>query len=328
MIDFMIFRYNFVWDRTRAIRKDITQQHLCDLIAVSLTEKCARFHIHCAFALCEEEPKDFDTKINEENLGNCLQSLKDLYHDLSAFKNIKCPNEEEFRCYDILRNLNDRDIVREMQKYDKNIRGSDQVKFAIRVFYALQSNNYIQFFNLLRKATYLNACLMHRYLNKIRLKAVTVMSRAFKSQKTEFVMINSDKLAFCLGFEEIELNLFCSKIGLNFDEQQRKVRLPRVFRHDNFTLSPSRSIIIDSKLTCPIGQVVHGGQLPPNPYRMYQLHDSFDEFGRLKKDSSEVIDQQTNASIFQPKQQLNTSIIQNKEFIFKEPQQPVKVNIF
>ena len=34
--------FDFLWNRTRAIRKDITQQHLGDTTAVELMEKCAR----------------------------------------------------------------------------------------------------------------------------------------------------------------------------------------------------------------------------------------------------------------------------------------------
>ena len=35
--------FDFLWNRTRAIRKDITQQHLGDTTAVELMEKCARY---------------------------------------------------------------------------------------------------------------------------------------------------------------------------------------------------------------------------------------------------------------------------------------------
>lgn len=68
--------YHFLWDRTRSIRKDITQQELCSTETVSLVEQCSRFHIHCAARLIAEEPQVFDQKINTENLTKCLQSLK------------------------------------------------------------------------------------------------------------------------------------------------------------------------------------------------------------------------------------------------------------
>lgn len=53
----------------------------------------------------------FDTKINNENMTKCLQSLKEMYQDL-ATKGVYCPNEAEFRQYNVLVKLNDGDILR------------------------------------------------------------------------------------------------------------------------------------------------------------------------------------------------------------------------
>lgn len=93
--------------------KDITQQHLCDPVAVSLVEKCARFHIFCSEALCEEDVAVFDPKINNENLTKCLQTLKEMYHDLHVRQNVTClENEAEFYMYMVLMNLNKGDILR------------------------------------------------------------------------------------------------------------------------------------------------------------------------------------------------------------------------
>ena len=35
--------YDFLWDRMRSVRKDITVQHLCTTETVDLVEKCARW---------------------------------------------------------------------------------------------------------------------------------------------------------------------------------------------------------------------------------------------------------------------------------------------
>src|SRR5699024_7646533 len=43
--------FDFIWSRTRSIRKDITQQHLINPESVGLIEKCARFHMYCAYYL-------------------------------------------------------------------------------------------------------------------------------------------------------------------------------------------------------------------------------------------------------------------------------------
>jgi hypothetical protein len=91
--------------------QDITQLRLCDKAAVDLTERCARFHIYCSHRLCEEDAAVFDQRINNKNLTNCLQTLKELYDDLWK-QGIATPNEAEFRAYVVLMNLNEGDTVR------------------------------------------------------------------------------------------------------------------------------------------------------------------------------------------------------------------------
>jgi hypothetical protein len=91
--------------------QDITQQQLCDLTTVAIIEKNCRFHIYCAERLCEEDMSAFDQKINDENLTKCLQTVKEMYFDLEK-KGIRCPNEEEFRAYIVLMNLNEGDTLR------------------------------------------------------------------------------------------------------------------------------------------------------------------------------------------------------------------------
>lgn len=92
--------------------QDITQQQLCDMTSVGLVEKCTRFHILCSEALCEEDRAIFDPKINDENLTKCLQTLKEMYSDLSSKQDVFCPCEAEFRAYMVLMRLNDGDTLR------------------------------------------------------------------------------------------------------------------------------------------------------------------------------------------------------------------------
>ena len=73
----------FVYSQyTLVFSQDITLQHLCSRGCVELTEKCARFHILCAYHLCQEDMAVFDQKMNHENLTKCLITLKQFYRDL------------------------------------------------------------------------------------------------------------------------------------------------------------------------------------------------------------------------------------------------------
>ena len=44
--------------------------------------------------------------MNDENLTKCIQTLKHMYYDISI-EGQNCPNEAEFRAYDILMKIND-----------------------------------------------------------------------------------------------------------------------------------------------------------------------------------------------------------------------------
>lgn len=49
---------------------------------------------------------------------------------------------------------------------------SEPVKFAIEVSIALSMDNYVRFFKLVRRTTYLNACILLRYFAQVRSKAL------------------------------------------------------------------------------------------------------------------------------------------------------------
>uniref|UniRef100_A0A0N5AQS0 SAC3_GANP domain-containing protein n=1 Tax=Syphacia muris TaxID=451379 RepID=A0A0N5AQS0_9BILA len=165
--------YDFLWNRTRAIRKDITQQMMVNETAVMLNEQCARFHIFAAHRLCKLDNNEFDQKMNTENLSKCLQSLRHLYEDLGK-KGVYCKSEAEFRAYDIMYiyiyiynflrgfcfcfllifNFFSADV--QVLSYRPEIRTSSVVKFALQLFSSYQSGNYRRFFKLLlEKADYL-----------------------------------------------------------------------------------------------------------------------------------------------------------------------------
>lgn len=178
--------------------QDVIQQRLCCPQTVALIEKCARFHLHCAHRLCEEPMSVFEAKINNENLTKCLQSLKEMYQDLKD-RHAYCPREAEFRQYSVLLNLNDGDILRsvgrdrpsrrgqvslpqlfpsclssEVQQFREQVRNSPEVHFAVQAFAALNSNNFVRFFKLVKRASYLASCLLHRYFNQVRHKTKTL----------------------------------------------------------------------------------------------------------------------------------------------------------
>ncbi|XP_066542369.1 germinal-center associated nuclear protein isoform X2 [Hoplias malabaricus] len=256
--------YDFVWNRTRGIRKDITQQHLCDPTTVSLIEKCTRFHIHCAHHLCQEPMMSFDAKINNENMTKCLQSLKEMYQDL-ATKEVHCPHEAEFRQYNVLLKLNDGDILREVQQFRKDVRDSAEVKFAVQAFAALNSNNFVRFFKLVNAASYLACCILHRYFNQVRHSALKALNIAYTVGSQRSTTFPVEDLVRMLMFRNAsEATSFLQQYGLSVSEGV--VELSRTaYQEPDLHLPQRKSVAIEQKMMVLIGEVVNGGPLPNPP---------------------------------------------------------------
>ncbi|XP_033921406.1 germinal-center associated nuclear protein [Melopsittacus undulatus] len=260
--------YDFVWNRTRGIRKDITQQHLCNPLMVSLIEKCTRFHIHCAHHLCEEPMSSFDAKINNENMTKCLQSLKEMYQDL-ANKGIYCKSEAEFRGYNVLLNLNKGDILREVQQFHPEVRNSPEVRFAVQAFAALNSNNFVRFFKLVQAASYLNACLLHCYFNQIRKDALKSLNIAYTVSTQRCTVFPLDHLVRMLLFKDCEeATDFISYYGLSVSDGAYVELNRSAFLEPDGLPKPRKSMFVSQKLTVLVGEVVNGGPLPVVPHHV------------------------------------------------------------
>ncbi|XP_054685331.1 germinal-center associated nuclear protein isoform X1 [Grus americana] len=260
--------YDFVWNRTRGIRKDITQQHLCNPLMVSLIEKCTRFHIHCAHHLCEEPMSSFDAKINNENMTKCLQSLKEMYQDL-ANKGIYCKSEAEFRGYNVLLNLNKGDILREVQQFHPEVRNSPEVRFAVQAFAALNSNNFVRFFKLVQAASYLNACLLHGYFNQIRKDALKSLNIAYTVSTQRCTVFPLDHLVRMLLFKDCEeATDFISYYGLSVSDGAYVELNRSAFLEPDGLPKPRKSMFVSQKLSVSVGEVVNGGPLPSVPHHV------------------------------------------------------------
>ncbi|XP_068090216.1 germinal-center associated nuclear protein [Hyperolius riggenbachi] len=253
--------YDFVWNRTRGIRKDITQQHLCDPVTASLMEKCMRFHIHCAYELCEESLSLFDPKINNENLTKCLQSLKEMYQDLEN-RGETCPCESEFRGYSVLLNLNKGDILREVQQFRESVRNSAEVKFAVQVFSAFSSSNYVRFFKLVHSTTYLNSCILHGYFTQIRRTALRTLNIAYTVSPQRSSLFPLEEMVRLLMFQDADqAATFLTAYGLNVSDGL--VELNRLaFAEPEVPLQSTKSLFISQKRQVSVGEVVNGALLP------------------------------------------------------------------
>ncbi|XP_031286799.1 SAC3 family protein B isoform X1 [Pistacia vera] len=176
--------YNFLWDRMRAIRMDLRMQHIFNQEAITMLEQMIRLHIMAMHELCEYTKGEgfaegFDAHLNIEQMNKTSVELFQMYDDHRK-KGINVPTEKEFRGYYALLKLDKHpgykvepaELSLDLAKMTPEIRQTPEVLFARDVARACRMGNFIAFFRLARKASYLQACLMHAHFAKLRTQAL------------------------------------------------------------------------------------------------------------------------------------------------------------
>ncbi|KAF8063426.1 SAC3/GANP/Nin1/mts3/eIF-3 p25 family-domain-containing protein [Lyophyllum atratum] len=95
--------FNFIRDRSRAVRNDFTMQHSYGAEAIECHDRCARFHILALHF--ERDRTGFSIALEEQQLMNTLQSLKEFYEDQRG--RYESPTELEMRVYHRLIHIRD-----------------------------------------------------------------------------------------------------------------------------------------------------------------------------------------------------------------------------
>ncbi|MED6133381.1 hypothetical protein PIB30_027806 [Stylosanthes scabra] len=187
--------YNFLWDRMRAIRMDLRMQHIFNQGAISMLEQMIKLHIIAMHELCEYTKGEgfsegFDAHLNIEQMNKTSVELFQMYDDHRK-KGIFVPTEKEFRGYYALLKLDKHpgykvepaELSLDLAKMTPEIRQAPEVLFARNVARACRTSNFIAFFRLARKATYLQACLMHAHFAKLRTQALASLHAGLQNNQ-------------------------------------------------------------------------------------------------------------------------------------------------
>ncbi|KAI9389459.1 hypothetical protein POPTR_008G047700v4 [Populus trichocarpa] len=155
--------YLYKCDQLKSIRQDLTVQRIQNQLTVKVYETHARLSLEAG-------------DLPEYN--QCQSQLKTLYaegiegcHMEFAAYNLLCV---------ILHSNNHRDLVSSMSRLTEGAKKDKAVKHALAVRAAVTSGNYVMFFRLYKEAPNLNTCLMDLYVEKMRYKAVSCMSRSYR----------------------------------------------------------------------------------------------------------------------------------------------------
>ena len=195
-VPFMV-KSKFLWDRLRSVRQDLSLQAITDGFAERLLEQMARFAILSEHELCEEtatvtNPDGHNSHLNVEQLAKTLTSLRHMYDDRAArgVGTDRPGAEAEMFAFQLLLridshgryNVQRSEMLNDLRSARPAVLLSPDVQLALAANRAYHANNIIEFFRLVRSASYLQACVLHKYFSKMRSRALEVVNATYGKQ--------------------------------------------------------------------------------------------------------------------------------------------------
>ncbi|KAI9706831.1 MAG: hypothetical protein M1820_004802 [Bogoriella megaspora] len=235
----------FLWDRTRSVRNDISIQRFTKpadvAMAIDCYERIARFHILSLHQMArfDDTPESYSRAQDMEQFDRTFMSLLELYSDNAG--RYTSPNEAEFLSYYIIYRIQDPspDIVHRLQLWKGNtkfrsnaVQDNPQIKRAFEL-YAAASNltdsqgplrprhphiaaqqDWQKFWRLVKshEISYLESCVAEIYFNLNRRTALEAIWLAYGYRTANDLKMF--EIADMLAFDnEHEAHSFCQAYG-------------------------------------------------------------------------------------------------------------------
>ncbi|XP_062600833.1 SAC3 domain-containing protein 1-like [Saccostrea cucullata] len=266
--------YDFIFDRLRAVRQDMTIQEMEGQEATTLLEYIVRFYIYSGYRLCEEKFDRFDPKINDQHTQECLKQLLSLYTTCHF-----CPeNRAEFESLYLIFNLGQAEALQHYYELPKDLREHKLVKRSYMLSVAYYFGNYINVLKCLKSPCFtrhpLVLCAFHRNLTQLQRRALKVMSHGYSSKALKYPV---QHLADLLWFDSLSVCVtFCEVCGLQVKGDESVLFLKSSFS-DPEKVQPVHISGIDS-LLCQqsLGTLLLGKD---KPFDLTSLRQSLDNIG-------------------------------------------------
>ncbi|KAK8942722.1 hypothetical protein KSP39_PZI008774 [Platanthera zijinensis] len=206
--------HDFVFDRTRSIRQDLSIQNIIDEHAIEMYEKMVEFHIisHLKLAKSHSDPDNLSLHyLNMEQLTKCLLSLYEIY-DLNRIPEFVIKKENEFHSFYVLHlELSLIQMKIWLTRLSALIVRLSVICFVFRIFIYFRMGNYKRFFAILAmEASQLQLRLIEPFLNEVRVQALSCINHSgYKLQPYPLEL-----LAELLMIKEDELESLCCECGL------------------------------------------------------------------------------------------------------------------
>ncbi|XP_012068746.1 SAC3 family protein C isoform X2 [Jatropha curcas] len=209
--------HDFIFDRTRSIRQDLSMQNIVNDKAISMYEKMVKFHVvsHHKLLCCGSNANI--SSVHHLNMEQLIKSLTSLYALYDENRDPIYENEAEFRSLYVLLHLDSRSqpagesLSLWFRRVPRPIIRSKEMYFARSVLRSFRMGNYKRFFcTIAAEASYLQYCIIEPYIDEVRALSLSCMNNVgYKLHP--YPLVHLSKL---LIMKESDLERFCNACGL------------------------------------------------------------------------------------------------------------------
>ncbi|KAL7083788.1 hypothetical protein ACP275_14G184100 [Erythranthe tilingii] len=211
--------HDFVFDRTRSIRQDLSMQNAVGDRVIHMYERMVKFHIvsrHHLHRSCGTQNTASLYHLNAEQLMKSLTTLLNLYEANRADSHSTfLQSEAEFYSYYLLLHLDSKNqgepLSLWLRRIPSPIMKSREMRFARRILRYYRMGNYKRFIHTMEnEASFLQYCIIEPYINEVRILALSCISYGGYKMQT-YPLVQLSKI---LMMKESEVENLCIDCAL------------------------------------------------------------------------------------------------------------------
>ncbi|KAL7126276.1 hypothetical protein ABFS83_14G175500 [Erythranthe nasuta] len=211
--------HDFVFDRTRSIRQDLSMQNAVGDRVIHMYERMVKFHIvsrHHLHRSCGTPNAASLYHLNTEQLMKSLTTLLNLYEANRADSHSTfLQSEAEFYSYYVLLHLDSKNqgepLSLWLRRIPSPIMKSREMRFARRILRYYRMGNYKRFIHTTEnEASFLQYCIIEPYINEVRILALSCISYGGYKMQT-YPLVQLSKI---LMMKESEVENLCTDCAL------------------------------------------------------------------------------------------------------------------
>ncbi|XP_018357186.1 PREDICTED: germinal-center associated nuclear protein isoform X2 [Trachymyrmex septentrionalis] len=219
----------YLFTKLRSIRQDAVIQRVDIVSNIFLLEPIVRFHIYATQRLCERDITEFNAKINNKHLFECIKQLLVLYDQQNEnvtdnitvhkdFEKLALNNSQsEMEAIYILLHIGDCEALKRALSLSSDLKKSPAIQLATKISLAWYLRNYVYVRHLVEQLPPILACAFFCNLQSFRRNVLQIMSSGYNSRVLTFPGLKLQELLFYKDISKIQAD--CNLFGLTFTNE-------------------------------------------------------------------------------------------------------------